>query len=167
MILYRRQYGKAGGCQIIHGGVAQLGEHLPCKQGVMSSNLTISIGRSFICHELRSSSDSLEHYCATNVLHLENFIQRSDTESEARRRGRRRIMTSEKYNKPRRTKVQKRTGNRPGIHKDAGYPGSPTLRTEGKKRGQAEKSTGRMPWHQEPMKDVTSCEKLRGGAHTH
>ena len=25
------------------GGVAQLGEHLPCKQGVMSSNLTISI----------------------------------------------------------------------------------------------------------------------------
>ena len=27
----------------LHGGVAQLGEHLPCKQGVMSSNLTISI----------------------------------------------------------------------------------------------------------------------------
>ena len=26
----------------LHGGVAQLGEHLPCKQGVMSSNLTIS-----------------------------------------------------------------------------------------------------------------------------
>ena len=25
------------------GGVAQMGEHLPCKQGVMSSNLTISI----------------------------------------------------------------------------------------------------------------------------
>ena len=21
-----------------------------------------------------------------------------------------------------------------------------------------------MPWHQEPMKDVTSCEKLRGAA---
>ena len=28
-----------------YGGVAQLGEHLPCKQGVMSSNLTISIER--------------------------------------------------------------------------------------------------------------------------
>ena len=27
-----------------HGGVAQLGEHLPCKQGVKSSNLSISIG---------------------------------------------------------------------------------------------------------------------------
>ena len=26
------------------GGVAQLGEHLPCKQGVKSSNLSISIG---------------------------------------------------------------------------------------------------------------------------
>ena len=25
-----------------YGGVAQLGEHLPCKQGVMSSNLTVS-----------------------------------------------------------------------------------------------------------------------------
>ena len=27
----------------LNGDVAQLGEHLPCKQGVMSSNLTISI----------------------------------------------------------------------------------------------------------------------------
>ena len=27
----------------LYEGVAQLGEHLPCKQGVMSSNLTISI----------------------------------------------------------------------------------------------------------------------------
>ena len=27
----------------IHGGVAQLGEHLPCKQGVKSSNLSVSI----------------------------------------------------------------------------------------------------------------------------
>ena len=26
-----------------HGGIAQLGEHLPCKQGVTSSNLVISI----------------------------------------------------------------------------------------------------------------------------
>ena len=28
-----------------YGGVAQLGEHLPCKQGVKSSNLSISIRR--------------------------------------------------------------------------------------------------------------------------
>ena len=27
-----------------YGGVAQLGEHLPCKQGVKSSNLSVSTG---------------------------------------------------------------------------------------------------------------------------
>ena len=26
----------------VNGGVAQLGEHLPCKQGVKSSNLSVS-----------------------------------------------------------------------------------------------------------------------------
>ena len=30
--------------------------------------------------------------------------------------------------------------------------------------GQAKKSTRGMPWHQEPMKDVISCDKLRGAA---
>ena len=29
------------------------------------------------------------------------------------------------------------------------------------RRGQANKGTRRMPWHWEPKKDVTSCEKLR------
>ena len=29
---------------------------------------------------------------------------------------------------------------------------------------QASKSIRRMPWHQEPMKDVISCDKLRGVA---
>ena len=33
--------------------------------------------------------------------------------------------------------------------------------------GQAIKSVGRMTWHQEPKKDVTSCEKLRGVASKH
>ena len=45
MILCWRRHGKAGGCRIHYGGVAQLGEHLPCKQGVKSSNLSISICR--------------------------------------------------------------------------------------------------------------------------
>ena len=48
----------------LYGGVAQLGEHLPCKQGVKSSNLSISIG---------SESNSLQ-----NSMYLENFIQISD-----------------------------------------------------------------------------------------
>ena len=33
-------------------------------------------------------------------------------------------------------------------------------------RGQAMKSAGWMPWHQEPTKDVTSCDKLWGVANT-
>ena len=32
--------------------------------------------------------------------------------------------------------------------------------------GQVTKSAGRMPWHRSSMKDVTSCDKLRGVAHT-
>ena len=32
------------------------------------------------------------------------------------------------------------------------------------RRDQANKSARGMPWHQEPMKDAISCEKLRGGA---
>ena len=31
-------------------------------------------------------------------------------------------------------------------------------------KGQAEKGARGMPWHQEPTKDVTSCDKPRGGA---
>ena len=31
-----------------------------------------------------------------------------------------------------------------------------------KKYGQATKSTRGMPWHREPKKDVTNCEKPRG-----
>ena len=33
--------------------------------------------------------------------------------------------------------------------------------------GQAIKGARGMPWHQEPMKDVTSCDKLRVGANSH
>ena len=32
-------------------------------------------------------------------------------------------------------------------------------------KGKAKKGAGRMPWHQEPKKDVISCEKPWGGAH--
>ena len=62
-ILYRRRYGKIGRCRHsleavrldclkresremgTYGGVAQLGEHLPCKQGVMGSNPIISTNK--------------------------------------------------------------------------------------------------------------------------
>ena len=39
--------------------------------------------------------------------------------------------------------------------------------SENQKNGQAVKSARGMPWHQEPKKDATSCDKLRGAAHTH
>ena len=41
-------------------------------------------------------------------------------------------------------------------------PGEPV--EEKYRNGQATKGAGRMPWHQEPKKDVVSCEKLRGAA---
>ena len=42
MVLHWRRCGRVGGRQF-YGDIAQLGEHLPCKQGVESSNLFISI----------------------------------------------------------------------------------------------------------------------------
>ena len=41
MVLCWRRHGRAGGCRI-YGGLAQLGERLPCKQEVTSSNLVFS-----------------------------------------------------------------------------------------------------------------------------
>ena len=39
-----------------NGGVAQLGEHLPCKQGVKSSNLSVSIQTEMpVCCTLKTS----------------------------------------------------------------------------------------------------------------
>ena len=37
-------------------------------------------------------------------------------------------------------------------------------RTDIVRKVQAKKSARRMPWHWEPKKDATSCEKLRGAA---
>ena len=38
----------------LHGDVAQLGEHLPCKQGVESSSLFVSIDRGLIAQQVRA-----------------------------------------------------------------------------------------------------------------
>ena len=63
MILYWRRYGKAGGCQN-YGGIAQLGERLPCKQEVTSSNLVISTQTE------RSGEDMyLENYILKMIRH--------------------------------------------------------------------------------------------------
>ena len=44
-----------------NGGVAQLGEHLPCKQGVKSSNLSVSIvGESLRKNRISVSAGKLD-----------------------------------------------------------------------------------------------------------
>ena len=40
---FEGSFEKRDGKNLTYGGVAQLGEHLPCKQGVMGSNPIISI----------------------------------------------------------------------------------------------------------------------------
>ena len=101
MILCWRRHGKAGGCRIHYGGVAQLGEHLPCKQGVKSSNLSISTRdctlqfgnkvSSLACRHVmktkhyeglwKQAFNAFETFCFRNVpwkLHIENLIQSSN-----------------------------------------------------------------------------------------
>ena len=69
----------------LNGGVAQLGEHLPCKQGVKSSNLSVSTD----LKQLNEFEYNDNKFCArsfvklnrynmlgkTSILYLENFIQ--------------------------------------------------------------------------------------------
>ena len=50
------------------------------------------------------------------------------------------------------------------VTKDKKYNSKVILLEDSFIKGQVNKSTRWMPKHQKPMKDVTSCEKLRGGA---
>ena len=48
---------------IENGGVAQLGEHLPCKQGVKSSNLSVSTVKTLRLHGLITiQTDDTDHW---------------------------------------------------------------------------------------------------------
>ena len=73
----------------LNGGVAQLGEHLPCKQGVKSSNLSISIGQKqlnefesktkneFGVRPFANLSEVLTNLVErTSIMYLENFTQK-------------------------------------------------------------------------------------------
>ena len=107
-----------------------MGEHLPCKQGVESSNLLVSTAGNPQSRTLKTE------YRDTDI--------RDPGRREDRRNGTEKITRTKEEMKER--------------------PRAPTLGGGG--RGQAGKGAGRMPWHWEPMKDATSCEKLRGAAHT-
>ena len=54
------------------GGVAQLGEHLPCKQGVKSSNLSISIQIDFINLVIRNPP--IIWVPSYDIMYIENRI---------------------------------------------------------------------------------------------
>ena len=45
----------------LYGGIAQLGEHLPCKQGVKSSNLFISIADGNTCNSIFENCTVTKH----------------------------------------------------------------------------------------------------------
>ena len=49
----------------LDGGLAQLGEHLPCKQGVESSNLLVSIRKQIIVFE--------HNECTLKISHRERY----------------------------------------------------------------------------------------------
>ena len=54
--LFRARLGTTMPCK--DGGIAQLGEHLPCTQGVMSSNLIISTSRTLLGETLKKKAKS-------------------------------------------------------------------------------------------------------------
>ena len=55
----------------LNGGLAQLGEHLPCKQGVESSNLLVSIRKQFLVFEYNK--------CTLKISHRERYIRRNES----------------------------------------------------------------------------------------
>ena len=95
-----------------------MGEHLPCKQGVKSSNLSVSI-------EYKAIS-------STQTAYLENFIQRMILRKDFQRN-----QTSEKQTDSKEsTNTSVKTRKTPV-----------TNAIDDRKQGQAKKSAGWMPWH--------------------
>ena len=61
----------------LDGGVAQLGEHLPCKQGVKSSNLSISIRHKALYNA--KWQKVMKHFLRSVKWHRMNAIARNAT----------------------------------------------------------------------------------------
>ena len=55
----------------LNGGVAQLGEHLPCKQGVKSSNLSVSTQAYYTrALEIKQSAKKHKPYLENRIMKL-------------------------------------------------------------------------------------------------
>ena len=63
-----------------HGGVAQLGEHLPCKQGVKSSNLSVSTRPRKRGWKLYLENRILKNLKSINTKSKILLVQKSDIE---------------------------------------------------------------------------------------
>ena len=93
-------------------------------------------------------------------LHLENWTKQKEKKSKATERSfsgniERRFLIVEHL---------KRCGYNYNFEESGDCLHNSTRREPRSLIGQARKSARGMPWHQEPTKDVTSCDKLRGGA---
>ena len=71
-VLGWRWPGRIGGCQSPNGGVAQLGEHLPCKQGVRGSNPLVSTRIWKGCHpmSLPDTNGLCQVYVTSSHIHV-------------------------------------------------------------------------------------------------
>ena len=67
------------------------------------------------------------------------------------------------FHKPAQAFVKRKRGDAMECMSSVVYNGTQDMQSASP-QGQAIKSARGMPWHQEPTKDVTSCDKHRGGA---
>ena len=116
--------------KVLYGGIAQLGEHLPCKQGVRSPNLLIST------NDLTEISDFVVgqvSFCFKSLICQKTAIDFLKVKNDLTRV----------------IKVDKRIDIMNIENRITVYIS-----------GQETKGARRMPWHQEAKKDVTSNENL-------
>ena len=130
-----------------HGDVAQLGEHLPCKQGVKSSNLSISIGTTF-----RTTKQSTRWAAGTLTNSYRSEWIRTIRSKLVRGQGWPWTTTSKtrtgpcyaRQDGPRKygDRLRRLRANSPAVNSN-GVRETNQCNT----KGQAKKSAGRMPWH--------------------
>ena len=129
---------------LLRGGLAQLGERLPCKQEVSGSIPLISTtwvaSSAGLSTRLISERSMVRVHCdPPPSTRMEPYLDNCT--------------------------IQTRKEIRPvAIFNSLEKKRNIGLRIS---ENQAKKSTGRMPMHQAPKKDVASCEKLRGAASRH
>ena len=148
---------------VLYGQLAQLGEHLPCTQGVKGSNPLFSTISSNLKRKLKGGYRAhwkLNKICVKQKIENESSIRSYQVEI---------FESQDKFFWKESLRVNNTT-----IHRETRKHSLRVINNSGRKsvnasrrtqlKGQVRKSIRRMPWHWEPKKDVTSCDKLRAGA---